>query len=60
MIADDRICEIYVDGILDHYISGGETVVCGYPGMPITVTVVATDGAGNSSEPATITVVLGP
>ena len=49
--------EVYLNGVLDHTASGDRTVLYASRGGENTFTVVAVDGAGNRSEPASITIV---
>jgi chitodextrinase len=49
--------EVYANGVLDHTLVGrGDTVLYGTAGMINTFEVIAVDGAGNRSAPATFTV----
>jgi chitinase len=48
--------DVYANGVFDHSLMGhGNTVLYGNPGVENTYQVIAVDGAGNQSAPATLT-----
>jgi hypothetical protein len=51
------VYEVYLNGVLDQTVSGDRAILYATQGGENTFTVIAVDGAGNRSAPATITIV---
>jgi hypothetical protein len=49
------VYEIYLNGVLDHATTGDRAVVYVTETGDNTITLIAVDGAGNRSEPSTVT-----
>ena len=47
--------EVYLNGVLDHATTGNRAVVYVTQTGDNTITLIAVDGAGNRSEPSTVT-----